>query len=95
VDRQPRVAGPGVFDGGLVVIDAHDAARPSREQVGTIALARTGLEDVAVRHEAGDVLVGHFVAPEPVVLLGDSRHGALAGQGEGVGFVGRVAVGVR
>ena len=76
----PRIPGAHVRDGRLVVVQPDHAARHVGDQVGAVALAAAGLEHVAPRAAAGQPLVDHLVAAEPVVLLRQAGNSALAGQ---------------
>ena len=80
----PRVAGAHVGDRQLVVVQADDASGDVGDQVGAITLAAAGLQHVAVGAAVGQPPVDHLMATEPVVLLGEPRHRALAGQRQGV-----------
>ena len=77
------VAGTDVLDRGDVVVEAGNLCCDVRNHVGAVAFSGTGLEDSAVRAALQKCAVHHFVASEPVVLLGDSWHGSFARQGQG------------
>ena len=80
----PRIPGPHMRDGRLVVVQPDHPARLAGDQVGAVTLAAAGLEHVAPRAAAGQPLVDDLMATEPVVLLRQPRNRAFTGKGQRV-----------
>ena len=68
-------------DRRLVVIQPDHPAGHTGDQVGAVALTAAGFEHVATRAAAGQPLVDHLVAAEPVVLLRQPGNRAFPSQG--------------
>ena len=91
-DLHPRVTGPHVRDGGLVVVQRDHSACDPGDQVGAIAFPAARLQHLAIRTVLRQPLVDHLVAAEPVILHVETRDGAFTGQrqngiGGGVGNI--------
>ena len=78
--RHPGVARTHVGDRRGVVVEGLYPARRTRQQIGPVALAASGLEYVATCAHVRTVAVDHLVAAEPVVLHRHAGDGALTGQ---------------
>ncbi len=76
----PRIPGPHMRDGRLVVVEPDHVACLVGNQVGTVALAAARLENIAPGAAAGQPPVHHFVAAKPVVLLRQAGNRSLAGK---------------
>ena len=76
----PRIAGPHVRDGRLVVVHGGHLACDTGDQVGAITFAAARFEHVATHAALSQPLVDHFVAAKPVVLHVEARDGAFTGQ---------------
>ncbi len=87
------VAGADVSDCALVVVEADDPRCHVGDHVRAVAFARSCFEDGPVPAAVEQSPVDHFVAPEPVVLLGDAGYRPFAGEGQSLGVVG-AAVGI-
>ena len=92
-DLHPRVTGPHVRDGGLVVIQRDHPARDPGDQVGAIAFPAARLQHLTTRTVPRQLLVDHLMAAKPVILHVEARDGAFTGQRQngilgGVGNVG-------
>jgi hypothetical protein len=73
-----------MVDRGFVVVQPDDVSGHVGDQVGAIALAAAGFQHVAVCAASGQPSVDHLVATKPVILLGQTGHRPLAGEGQGV-----------
>jgi hypothetical protein len=80
LERDLRVLGPRVLERLGIGVDADDRGRRASELGAAVALAAREVDDPAAADALGDPAVHDQVALEPVVLLGDVRERALAGQ---------------
>ena len=78
----PRIPGPYMRDGRLVVIQPDHPACHTSDQVGSVTLAAAGLEHVESDATTGQSLVDDLMATEPVVLLRQPRDRAFARKGQ-------------
>ena len=76
----PRIPGPHMCHGRLVVVQPDHTARLVGNQVGAVALAAARLEHIAPGAAGGQPSVHHLVAAEPVVLLRQAGNSSLAGK---------------
>ena len=74
----PRIPGPYMRDGRLVVVQPDHPACHAGDQVGAVTLAAAGLEHVESDATTGQPLVDDLMATEPVVLLRQPRDRAFA-----------------
>ena len=77
-----RVLQARVLERVRVGVDADHGSGRARQHGRAVALAAREVDHAAAVRARRDPLVDHEVAPEPVVLLGDVRQRALAGERE-------------